>query len=104
MKYPFAPLTEAMGEVYRHNEATSRFGKGHEATWERITGNPCTLISELTGINLRTLVRWTKDGIPETQADRIAVALGLHVALIWPAWFPAEAGEKESQQCETVTQ
>lgn len=95
MRLPFAPLTEAVGEVWHYNPVNNQyigkqeFGRGHSDldVWQRCNGNPVTVISELTGINRRTLTRWVNDGIRDDDADRIACALGYHVAEIWPQWF-----------------
>lgn len=39
-------------------------------------------------VDNNTIYRWQRTGIPEKQADRIAVkGLGIHPALIWPEWF-----------------
>ena len=39
-------------------------------------------------VDNNTIHRWRRGGIPEKQADRIAVkCLGIHPALIWPEWF-----------------
>ncbi len=46
-----------------------------------------TLLSAQTGINLRTLNRWKTNGVPLFAADRIAVSLGTHPALVWPDWY-----------------
>lgn len=39
-------------------------------------------------VDTTQIYRWRTNGIPEKQADRIAVkCLGIHPALIWPEWF-----------------
>jgi hypothetical protein len=39
-------------------------------------------------VNTSQIYRWREKGIPEKQADRIAVKyLRLHPSLIWPEWF-----------------
>ncbi len=48
-----------------------------------------TLASRL-GVSPRTIHRWASEGIPATQADRAAIALGSHPAYLWPEyWNPA---------------
>ena len=37
-----------------------------------------------TGFPARTIHRWKHNGIPDRNADRAAVALGLHPMTIWP--------------------
>jgi lambda repressor-like predicted transcriptional regulator len=36
---------------------------------------------------LRTIQRWRVDGIPYWSADRVAIRLGIHPALIWTDWY-----------------
>jgi len=44
------------------------------------------------GVRRETIYVWIVKGIPEFQADRIAVkSFGLHPSLIWPEWFPIES-------------
>ena len=39
-------------------------------------------------VDTTTIHKWRQRGIPEKQADRIAVkGLGIHPSLIWPEWF-----------------
>jgi hypothetical protein len=44
-------------------------------------------LAYLTGIPARTIHRWMHAGISDHQADRAAIALGLHPSLIWTEWF-----------------
>lgn len=94
MRLPFAPLAEAVGDVWTQMSSNYGFqpGKFHHndfdrEIWHLARGNPVTVLSELTGINRRTLTRWVHDGIRDDDADRIACALGFHVCEIWPQWF-----------------
>lgn len=44
------------------------------------------------GVERARIYDWILKGIPEFQADRIAVkSFGLHPSLIWPDWFPIES-------------
>ena len=47
---------------------------------KEITGED---LSEITEVAESTVSNWKKHGIPEPQADRVAVRLGLHPASIW---------------------
>jgi hypothetical protein len=39
-------------------------------------------------VDTTTIYRWHTKGIPEKEADRIAIkCLGIHPSLIWPEWF-----------------
>lgn len=81
-RLPFGPLNDVIGVVlYERAHGTA------SRTWLPIPGNHCTILSELTGIGRHNFVKWAKKGVPEERADQIAVALGLHVSLIWPCWF-----------------
>lgn len=46
-----------------------------------------TELAYLTGFTARTIHRWTAAGISDNNADRAAIALGLHPYTIWPEWF-----------------
>lgn len=41
-------------------------------------------LAERLGVTSRTIFRWKADGIPDVQADRAAIAIGQHPALLWP--------------------
>ena len=47
-------------------------------------------IADRLHINRTTIHRWQHAGIPEDRADRVALQLGSHPAILWPAWY-AEA-------------
>lgn len=54
------------------------------------TSSP-TEIGHRLGIDRRQVHRWRElGGLITTHADRAAVALGLHPAIIWPDWCPTE--------------
>ena len=46
-----------------------------------------TELAYLTGFRTRTIHRWAAAGISDNNADRAAIALGLHPYTIWPEWF-----------------
>ena len=46
-------------------------------------------LSRRTGYPLRTIQRWRLNGIPYWSADRVAIRLGIHPALIWTNWYAA---------------
>jgi hypothetical protein len=53
---------------------------------DAITGyNHCELARH-TGFAVRSIQRWTRDGIPLWSADKLAISLGVHPANIWPDW------------------
>ncbi|NNF70332.1 MAG: helix-turn-helix domain-containing protein [Acidimicrobiia bacterium] len=51
-------------------------------------GNPpVAQLARQVGVATRTVWRWQLRGLTDTQADRAAVALGLHPANIWDHWY-----------------
>jgi hypothetical protein len=48
--------------------------------------NMCEL-SRQTGFSHRSIVRWSKTGIPLWSADKVAVKLHRHPVNLWPNWF-----------------
>ncbi len=47
-------------------------------------------IAAATGVDRMTAHRWiVAGGLSELQADRCAIALGLHPGEIWPEWWEA---------------
>lgn len=43
----------------------------------------------LLGVRSVTIAAWRRNGLTETQADRVAChRLGVHPSHIWPEWFP----------------
>lgn len=48
-------------------------------------------LADRTGVCSRSISRWHETGaIPESAADRVATALSLHVANVWPEWFDGD--------------
>ncbi|MCU1451942.1 MAG: hypothetical protein JWN46_88 [Acidimicrobiales bacterium] len=41
----------------------------------------------LLGVCRRTILRWRARGVDEWTADRLACALNLHPAVVWPDWL-----------------
>lgn len=49
---------------------------------------PDSEVASLLGVAARTITRWRRGSqISEPVADRAAISLGLHPALIWSDWF-----------------
>lgn len=49
-------------------------------------GNGSALARAL-GCDHTQVSRWRSQGLPLDSADRVAVALGLHPAEVWPDWY-----------------
>jgi hypothetical protein len=50
-------------------------------------GDHCHQLARLVGVTERTIYRARMTGLTVWQADRYAIAAGLHPALIWPNWL-----------------
>jgi len=89
-RWPLEPLLDVVRASPPH-VAGQTFGSWHdpllwlepvEWTWEELAG--------VLGVNIRSLFRWAKDGVPERSADEMACRMGLHPLLVWPDWFDVE--------------
>lgn len=81
--YPAAPL---LAELVRRARARGDVDDNGQVT--------ATALAELAGSHpgrCRIWLRRPDTPIYWTDADRFAVTLGLHPALIWPDWFKEEA-------------
>ena len=59
-----------------------------EPLLERLSGVDFTAMAIECGLDRRTFLRYRALGVPVAAADRIAVTLGLHPALVWGrGWF-----------------
>ncbi len=47
------------------------------------------VLSEKLSVTSRTIQRWRQSGIPIWEADRAAIRLGTHPAILWPDVFGA---------------
>jgi hypothetical protein len=89
-KLPFAPLRDALGDVYTPSADACR-GNGDERFYDRkppalIKQGKNTVLAERLGVSRRTINRWVRDGIPVEYSDDAAVALGLLPYEVWPDW------------------
>ena len=48
---------------------------------------PTRVLAERLGVSARTVWRWRASGLNPTQADRAAIALGLHPGSVWASWW-----------------
>ena len=44
-------------------------------------------LSRRVAVSRDVVKRWRERGMPWSEADEIAVALGVHPCRIWPQWF-----------------
>lgn len=54
-------------------------------------GGIYTRLAEFAGVHRKQISRWRTAGVPTWAADRLAVALGLHPADLWPEFLFVEA-------------
>ena len=69
-RWPWAPLEEALG------------GR----TWRASAA--------ALGVHDRQISRWRSYGLTDDQADRCAIAIGSHPALVWPGWHDVYGQEQ----------
>lgn len=50
---------------------------------------PSTLARSLD-VDINTIRRWRKDGIPYWSADEVSIKIGLHPVEIWPDYLEVE--------------
>lgn len=67
------------------------------------------VVARMLGRHPRELYRWGQDGgVPDSQADRVAVALGVLPFVIWPAWLELglelDVGELERRRALKAAQ
>ena len=48
-------------------------------------------IARSLGVTTRTVWRWRSAGLTELQADRAAIAAGLHPGTVWDTWWATAA-------------
>lgn len=87
-KLPYGLLRRFLGPVYMIDTVNGLDQLGADA---------CALAG-LAGVSRRSIARWKQEGVPLSQADRVACALGVHPSAIWhDAWWAgAERAEVAS--------
>ena len=50
----------------------------------QLDGPNLVALADQLGTHTNKLHRWMRDGIPVAEADTLAIAVGLHPAVIWP--------------------
>ena len=83
-KLPFGPLEDlvAGGRPRHPARGSCTWCYGHHRVCITVG-----MIAERLGVNTEQVHRWRRGGLPVTQADALAVAVGLVPDLVWgPAW------------------
>jgi hypothetical protein len=89
-RFPLSRLAAAMGIVVGPPSVKSADGHpiGHGAIAERL------------GIDVRTVRRYQRDGIPEDSADKYACMIGKMPDAVWPWWY--RCGDPQCTVCPRV--
>jgi hypothetical protein len=59
-------------------------------------GNDPVSLAEHVGVTPRTVYRWIEwGGVPEEDADRIAVRCGSHPGAVWESWWDVDLSAAE---------
>lgn len=82
-RYPLAPLATAAG-IPPHTLGTHDRGLDHPIG--------TALLAQRLHLTVRTIRRYNTHGLTALQADRAAITIGTHPALIWPDWWPTHDG------------
>jgi len=61
-----------------------------ESSWRTDAAVNISAFAELIEVNHHTVHKWRRAGVPFFEADRAAIRLGTHPALIWPEWLHQE--------------
>lgn len=69
-RWPYGPVAAAIGGSIRHQAVR-------------------------LGVHDRQVYRWRSYGLTDEQADRIAIDLGTHPALVWADWHGPSADQLE---------
>lgn len=84
-RYPIEPVVDICRARWREPNPSDAEGLARRG----VQGD-CAKIAAVVGIDRGTAHRWiTAGGLSELQADRCAIALGLHPGEIWPDWWAA---------------
>lgn len=76
-RYPLAPLARALGIT-----VTTRGGGNQPGHLQGLAA-----IATHLGISHRHAQRLHQHGLNPEQADRYAIRLGIHPAVLWPSWW-----------------
>ncbi len=64
---------------------------GHRWPWSPLAdhlGGSVRSQAALLGTTDRQVYRWRSYGLTDEQADRFAITIGSHPAIVWPDWAP----------------
>lgn len=59
--------------------------------------------SRVLGVSRSTIHRWRRGGLTCRTADRVAIALNLHPAILWPDWLDDVSGVVDANDDATST-
>lgn len=79
-RFPYEPLERLV---------VSRIDLPHGRAHGTADGWTDANVADYLGVDRVQIRRWRRAGLPERSADRVAVAIGEHPALIWTDWYEA---------------
>lgn len=76
-RLPFAPVEELV-----------------RRSWQPLNPPHCepfgtAALADRLDVSRHTVIRWRREGLTEQRADELALHLGTHPAILWPAWYEA---------------
>jgi hypothetical protein len=87
-------------------EPLGRFVYDCDPRAPRMNGGEPSWVGRLAlalGVNRGEVHRWMRNGVTTVTADKLAVRLGLHPALVWPEWADSALDEPPCLWCGQLT-
>jgi lambda repressor-like predicted transcriptional regulator len=85
---PFHPL-----ELYAEERFGGRVVNSPRPGAEWTLQSPLDMVAVTVGVARSTIYKWRRSGLTLFQADRVAIALGVHPSTLWPDWFTVDHRE-----------
>lgn len=60
-------------------------------------------LADQLGVSIDVVVAWRHRGLSHKQADRVAIAMDLHPAIVWPDWINNERHDGPVQRPARLT-
>ncbi len=82
---PLSGFHQELVPPARNSESTKRFDIA-----PALVDRTMRHLAELCDVSRSTVQRWARSGVDEWSADRVAMAVGVHPAELWPDWLYPE--------------